>query len=69
MLKKKIDFDFIDWIEACFPTHFLVTSIVLQNDPVSWNMRNIISYYMQYKSGNFYGNYTKNLKTIVSIGV
>ena len=58
---------FLDWIEACFQTHVLVNSIVLQNDPVTWNIRNITSYYLQYKSGDFYGNYTNSSKTVVSV--
>ena len=64
---RKYYFVFLDWIEACFQTHVLVNSIVLQNDPVTWNIRNITSYFLQYKSGDFYGNYTNSSKTVVSI--
>ena len=63
----KISIFLLDWIEACFQTHVLITSIVLQNDPVTWNMGHVTFYSLQFKSGDFYGNYTNSNKTVVSI--
>ena len=61
-------FKFLDsWIEACFPTPVFITSIVVQNDPVVWNLQNKISYRLKYKLGIFNGFYTKKNETTVCV--
>ena len=61
-------FKFLDsWIEACFPTPVFITSIVVQNDPVVWNLQNKISYRLKYKLGIFNGFYTKKNQTTVCV--
>ena len=57
---------FLDsWIEACFAAPVFITSIVVQNDPVVWNLQNKISYRLNYKLGIFNGSYTKeNVLTV-----